>query len=58
MLLFILYSPMDFLISPRHRFVYIIIFGVMATSLVTVFQLINTPSGLNFYVAIFYRTRE
>ena len=53
-----LHSPVDFLISPRYRFVYIIVFGEMASSLVLVFRTINTPSGLNFYAGVVYQTRE
>ena len=47
---------MDFLVAPRYRFIYIIIFGVMSQSLFTTFQVISTPAGVNFYLGIVYRT--
>ncbi|XP_064406724.1 stimulated by retinoic acid gene 6 protein-like isoform X2 [Halichondria panicea] len=51
-----LVKPMDFLVAPRYRFIYIIIFGVMSQSLFTTFQVISTPAGVNFYLGIVYRT--
>ncbi len=50
------HRPMDFLVTPRHRFVHIIIFGVMAQSLLMTFRTIGTPPGIEFYFGIVYQT--
>ena len=49
---------MDFLVTPRYRKIYTVIFGVMATSVIGQFQNISTPENINFYLRIFYRIRK
>ncbi|XP_064405984.1 stimulated by retinoic acid gene 6 protein-like [Halichondria panicea] len=48
--------PVDFLVTPRYRTVYTVIFGVMATSILQVFQTSNIPDGFNnLYDKLFYK---
>ena len=47
-------SPMDFLIAPRHRWIYVAIFSVMAISAFEIFQnLNNLKVSSNLYLNLF-----
>ena len=47
-------SPMDFLIAPRHRWIYVAVFSVMAISAFEIFQnLNNLKVSSNLYLNLF-----
>ena len=49
------YRPVDFLVTPQYRTIYTIIFGVMATSIIRVFQQFSAPEGLDLFALTFYK---
>ena len=49
-------SPMDFLIAPRHRWIYVAIFSVMAVSAFQIFQRLNNFNvSANLYLNLFLK---
>ena len=45
---------MDFLVTPRHRWVYVALFFVMAASLINTYGSLNSFNIENVYFNIFY----
>ena len=45
---------MDFLVTPRHRWVYVALFFVMAASLINTYASLNSFNIQNVYFNIFY----
>ena len=51
-----MYSPMDFLIAPRHRWIYVGIFGVMGVVVFNTWHLsYNIDVGDNLYLRLFIK---
>ena len=50
-LLFLICSPMDFLITPYHRWIYVAIFGVMAFNLFSVYLEVKAD---NIFLWLFF----
>ena len=46
---------MDFLVTPRHRWVYVALFFVMAASLINTYSSLSGFNIQNVYFNIFYR---
>ena len=53
-------SPMDFLIAPKHRWIYVAIFSVMAVSTFVTFSFFNSrdTSSQNIYFNLFLKLRK
>ena len=49
---------MDFLVTPRHRWVYVALFFVMAASLISTYASLNNFNIQNVYFNIFYSIRK
>ena len=52
------FSPMDFLVTPRYRWVYIALFFVMAASLINAYSSLNQFDIKELYLDIFYKIRK
>lgn len=52
---FALPVPMDFVTAPKYRMIYIVSFGVMASTLVLFYLNLSSPSVDNVYFKIFYK---
>ena len=50
------FSPMDFLVAPRHRWIYVAIFSIMALSAFEVFQNLSQVNSIdNLYLNLFLK---
>ena len=49
---------MDFLVTPRHRWVYVGLFFVMAASLINTYDSLNNVTVQNMQFRIFYNISE
>ncbi|XP_064405980.1 stimulated by retinoic acid gene 6 protein-like isoform X2 [Halichondria panicea] len=47
-------APVSFLVRPRHRFIYILLFGLMSTQALFVLSTLNIPNISNTYANLFY----